>query len=679
MVISLISTKLSRNWAVRLFMLLILAVSFGCQQSTEPSDIVVGEGFDVTVRVHDQAGQPLSGVIVQWTILGEKQGQFKTMPQAGNDGEFTATIPVPVATDSALVVIRTDIPTGQAGIEFKGNQKNGDFRLDTLRICGDSIIDITLFRQVTISKCGGLSCTPISLLAELPDKISDSACTPEYVNSTNETLTLSPITSSAPFVTAKVRVNGAIVAGTAVIPNGASFQVCYYFNPSVDARVERNQFTENIIASSPTNPSCLNCTFALTTEVRRKEDCDCPISPKPISFPTDTTKSVEVCVGSDSTVDIPVGFKNDNRLAGCDIEFSMVSPTSNSEFEVLSANNGPASTVRISPGASFGKLSVSFSPTVVKKYPIDIRYAMKVIHTDGTVKQCPDQLVIHFNGMGGQSSCRIDTASSSIFVAPAKTALDTLKNCVDVDLESNARTLKVINTGKCEIDVSASFNTSVYTVSPSSKLLQAGDTATFTLKFLPKPTDVWNSGRGMKPGSIRFSGILSIKGCVVQDYVIRGLADTACNYSLYQCMHKWSETLGKWFEVIQMDRTNNIITYKNNPAIVSDRDIFIDNINVGALTAILNSDFAHWKVVASHPSMFAGETACSFGTQFINACDASAPTGQIPVKLWDVISFTLNYTDGRQFCGIIWIVDIRNDTQSGAGVPTVCMQICYPL
>jgi len=304
---------------------------------------------------------------------------------------------------------------------------------------------------------------------------------------------------------------------------------------------------------------------------------------------------------------------------------------------------------------------------------------MKVIQSNGTVKQCPNDLIVRFHGSAGVPSCRIDTLSSTIFLSPAKKVLDTLKNCVDVDLGQNARTLKVINTGKCDVTMTAAFNSTIFTASPASKLVGAGDTATFTLKFLPKATDVWSSGRGNNPGKIRFNSQLTISGCVQQLYTINGLADTACNYSLYQCMHKWSETLGKWFEVIQMDRSNNIITYKNNPAITTDRDIFIDNINVGALTTILNSDYAHWKVVDNHPSTFAGETACSFGGKYVTDCDAAAPTGALPVKLWDVISFTLNYTDGREFCGIIWIVDIRNDTQSGAGVPTVCMQICYPL
>jgi hypothetical protein len=665
---------------VQLFTFLTLIICFGCQQPTEPSNIVVGKGFDVTVRVHDQAGQPLAGVSVQWAILGGKQVTFTMMPRAGNDGEFAATIPVPVASDSALVVIRTDIPTGTAGAEFKGIQKNGDFRLDTVRICRNASIDIALTRQVTISKCGTLSCTPISLLCEFPDKVSDSSCTPEYVNSTTEILTLSPVTSSAPFVTTKAKVNGGIVNTPATIPIGARFQICYYFTPSINSPVSRDQFTENIVASSPTNPLCLTCTFPLTTEIRRKEDCDCPNSPKPIVFPTDTTKRVDVCIGKDTTVDIPIGVKNDNRATDCDIEFSLISPSSTAEFEVVSANNGLPKTVRISPGASFGKLSVRFSPNAVNNYDFDIRYAMRVIKSDGTVKQCTDQLLVQFHGAGGQSSCDIDTVGSTIFIAPAKKLLDTLKNCVDVDLSSNARTLKIINKGKCDVTISASFNTPLFAVvTPTTLQIPAGKSDSFTLKFLPKATDVWPNGRGSKPGIINFSGQLTLTGCKNQVYTIKGLADTACNYSLYQCMHKWSETLGKWFEVIQMDRSNNIITYKNNPAITTDRDIFIDAINVPALTAMLNSDFSHWKVVGSHPSAFAGETACSFGGQYINSCDAAAPTGQIPVKLWDVVSFTINYTDGRQFCGIIWIVDIRNDTQNASGVPTVCMQICYPL
>lgn len=680
MITTYFASRHSRNGVLNLLTFLILVVCFGCQQATEPTDLVVGNGFEVTVRVQDQSGQSLSGVRVQWALLGTaKQLDFTTMSSAGNDGEFSATLPVPVANDSALVLIRTDIPTGTAGLEFKGNQTNGDFRLDTIRVCRNATIDITLSRRVTITRCGTLSCSPVNLLCEFPDITSDSSCTTEYVNSTNETLTLSQVSGAIPFVTTRIKVNGVIVAQPASVPNGARFQICYYFTPNANAALSRDQYTVNIVASSPTNPSCLTCSFTLTTETRKKEDCDCPPTLKPIDFPADTTRPVEVCIGNDSTVDIPVGFTNDNRAAGCDIEFTLVSPGTSQEFEVISANNSLPSSVRISPGSSFGKLSVRFSPTQNIPYRFDIRYSMRVIQSNGTVKQCPNELVVRFRGSAGVPSCRIDTLTSSIFLSPAKRVLDTLKNCVDVDLGQNARTLRVINTGKCDVTITAAFGSSVFSVSPSSELVGAGDTAIFTLKFLPKATDVWSGGRGNTPGKINFNSQLTIGGCVTQLYTIQGLADTACNYSLYQCMHKWSETLGKWFEVIQMDRTNNIITYKNNPAITSDRDIFIDNINVGALTTILNSDFAHWKVVDNHPSTFAGETACSFGGKYITSCDAAAPTGALPVRLWDVISFTLNYTDGREFCGIIWIVDIRNDTQSGAGVPTVCMQICYPL
>lgn len=662
-----------------LCLFLFLVNCLGCQQPTEPSNLIVGNGFDVTVRVQDQSGQPLSGASVQWAILKSKNELFTPMSKSGNDGEFAATIPVPVAYDSAFVVIRTDIPPGIAGLDYKGIQKNGDFRLDTIRICRNASIDIALTRQVIISKCGTLSCSPITLLCEFPDKIIDSSCTPIYVNSTNETLTLFPLTVSAQFVTVKVRVNGTIVTSPITIPNGSNFQICYYFTPKVDAQVSKNQFTETIGASTPTNPSCLTCSFSLTTEIRRKEDCECPTSLKPIHFPLDTNTKVEVCIGNDSTVEIPIGYKNDNRATGCDLEFNLVTPVTSTNFEILSANNGLPTKLRIAPGSSFGKLEVRFSPTQPITYDIDVRYSIKIINSDGTTKQCTDDLIIRFHGLGGQSSCEIDTIGSSLFISPAKKLLDTLRNCVDVDLSSNARRIKIKNTGKCDVDISATFNSILFEVSPSNLKIRAGKSDSFTVKFLPKASDVWNGTRGTKPGIINFSSQLTLSGCKNQLYTIKGVADTACNYSLYQCMHKWSEPLGKWFEVIQMDRSNNIITYKNNPAIVTDRDIFIDNINVGALTAILNSDYAHWKVVDSHPSAFAGETACSFGGKYVNDCDASTPIAPVNVKLWDVISFTLNYTDGRQFCGIIWIVDIRNDTQSGGGVPTVCMQICYPL
>ncbi len=679
MLISTITSAFKRFKITELYVFLVLVVCLGCQNSTEPSNLVVGDGFDVTVRVHDQAGQPLAGVAVQWALLGQKQVSFATMSQAGNDGEFAATIPVPVATDSALVVIRTDIPTGIAGLEFKGNQKNGDFRLDTVRVCRDTALDIGFSRQVTVSQCGGLSCSPISLLCEFPDKIEDSACTSEYVNSTTEVLTIAPFTSSVPSVTVKVKVNGVTVSTPATIPIGARFQICYFFAPGINSPIAKDQFNANIVVSSPTNPNCLTCSFTLTTEVRRKEDCDCPLSPKPITFPIDTTKTVDVCVGKDTTVEIPIGFKNDNRAAGCDVEYTLVSPTSNNEFEILSANNGSPNTVRIAPGASFGKLKVLFSPTLIQQYKIDIRYSIKVINADGTVKQCADPLIIHFNGAGGQSTCRIDTLRSTEFLSPAKKQLDTLRNCVDVDLASNARTIVVVNTGKCDVTISAAFNNPLFTVSPKTKQIQAGDSAVFTLKFLPKPTDVWPGGRGKRPAIERFNGTLSLSGCAVQNYAIPGFADTSCYYPLNQCLHKWPEPLGNWTEVILIDRTNNSLSYSNDPKKVTSRDIFVDNINVAGQTAILNSDIARWKVVASRPSTKPGETACSFGFQFINACDASAPTGPLPVKLWDVVSFTLDYADGRQFCGIIWITDFHNDVQGANGVPQICIQICYPL
>lgn len=664
----------SNRWRALLVAIVGLAAGlYGCQNPEEPSGVIVGSGFPTTVTVETESGVPIAGASVEWALMrAGVVGAFARMA-SGGVGVFTATIPFPVTDLDARAVFRTRPPFGSP--EFLGVQKDGDVRLDTAAVCGETKLTFDLARRRTVTNCGApLECGDVNLLVEVPGRLSDTACTDIVTNSTGTPLSMT--VTAGPGIPVEVRTliridNGDFLPLPQSVPGGSSFQICFIY--TVTAGASASVTTTQITVVGSAGVPCIACDFTLRTEVNVGLVCDCPTDFPTITIPVSPAEDT-VCIGASRDIVIPLTeIRNDNRDGLCDYLFELEKGSSDLDLLLIDFNGDPPTGTRLTPGTSLGNLRLRFRPTQARSYTDSVIYRVRLQNRGNNSQQdCATRLKVIYRGRGSEGSCLIDTASSTIFRKPGNT-IDTIIQCVGLDLQQ--RTLRILNPSGCPLTMNAPTSSNpLFSATPAQLVIPPNGSGDFIIHFIPDPDSVWPGGRGARPGRLHFQADLTLLDCIQGQIRVPGVADTACRGTRSQALHAWGELRGNWFEGIAMDEATNAINYDNNRSLQGKRDIYIESIDLAGGRAVLGSDRARWRVIQSNrlPNS-ASETACDISPAYIGQCPTPGSAGTVTVQLWDVVIFDIN-----GFCGIAWVIGIEPDRPVN-GVPSVKLQICYPI
>lgn len=685
-------------------MLLSLAILVGCQKPTEPSDVVVGNGFATTVNVKDQTGNPVTGAQVFWALKKDSAiGAEKRMSETGV-GIYTDVIPVPISDSNIAVMIRTVPPKEDP--ELATGQKNGTFRLDTIRVCGSTVLNVELIRSLRITGCGqSLACSDLLLSAAPPTLPTATACTKEYTNNTGEPLTIPvpTLTPADPTIRTYIVVdNGPQQSGTATVTPGSVFRICFELTPGSTASSTLSDHTVTLTGSTPSDPNCLRCQFGVRSVVTIGSTCDCPAAFPQVDYPGSATSEV-LCVGSSASFPIPLtSVKNTNDDPNCVLLFDLdPTQTIDPDIHLTSLDGGAtASGAEVPKGGSLGSLDLTFSPTSARSYTQLIRYKVRLKNVaTGAIQDCPNALTIIFHGSAGNAACAIDYANSTLIKTPPRLT-DTLRQGADQDVTA-PKMLCIQNTGEgCNlvIDRVTLTGDAVFEVDPGTLPISIppNGSACLPVKFLPTTADVWPNGRSNAPKTI-FHGTLTVgtnPACGEKSFDIVG--EVILQPYNSSCFLEWSSANGGYkggmFFSDKGELTFPLKDDRNQLA------VYVQSIDLAATppSAVLASG---QQSALGQYAYFKSEGTLNLGTKDI--CDfASDPTKGYPkdcpdrsgeaqpagynttakVSAGDVLVISY-WHDGKAYCALMIITDIRldKDPNVGSGDPQVCFQVCFPL
>ncbi len=695
-------SKLARLLNSVFFVALVL-MSLSCQTSIEPDDVVPEGGFRATVRVVDQGNNPIDNARVQWIIsrAGSSQQQLDSAFNAsagaqsaltgsnGNPGVVSFQIPVPVAQAGVLVLFKTTPPVGS---DFLGVQKNGNIRVDTLKVCGETFLTITLQRVVNVQCNGSTNCKDLSLTIEPPVRTRDTVAQGDLIQ-TDGPITITSVSgipgnfSNIGILTSVFNVNSGVSQGIpATIPQNTPYRIRFDVDASSSTASVDTVFTVTVTASQNGVP-CWSCTFDVRLIVKRQSNCDCP------------TKGMQFTMGPDTScvnvlkMDTLKNIALANTSADCQLQLvldhsKLTEPISEVWVSQMNAQLGEQ--ILLPSGSSLNSVIVNFQPQSSRNYNQNFVFTMFRVSKTGQITRCDSTLQIRFRGTGGNPLFAIDSAGSSIFVRNGSSyRSDTLKQCtIHPDPNTGQGRLCLMNPGNCPlvVDLSIINGSSVFSIDTTVLTIPAGKSQCITVTFQPSNSDVYPAGRCTPPirnfnGAIRASS--SFGSATIP---LLGFADLDVNCAgkavLIAPKFGARDVAGiNYFITLDILQDNTITNGEQSNGLTDSVKIFVKDIitsgpppnDANITSAVLSTgQFQrvkfYWKAnLKSLPS-----DICQLFNTYGCPTPNNALTDQ-PVVEGDILIF-----EYKGSYGILWIKKLAWSDHTNNALPQVEGLVCYP-
>lgn len=643
-----ITRKIKSKSGITNFIILSILIVFlflRCSQEAIQPEIV-NIRTNMSIFVVDQSGKPVPGANV--TIYKLKPRQFYLSNSTDPNGKIIlkdyfvpiigeiieVTITPPPGVNAQPITDTLSLPC-----------RDAEFTL-IIEIREDVTCNSTSSGSLQFSTCVGKSDTLSSNYV-----YHDCPCD----------LTIS-LTQSSPSPDLQVSV---VPAQGQNINNSTALKVTAIFNPKREGTIN-NDVT--VTASG----TCGSFTYILSIKAVGVEcfSCQCPTLPDTIKNNILDT----VCVGTSKEIQVDLSkvVNNTEASKNCVLEFQRIKSFFNSN--ILQITGEPRSL--LGGGRSLPPLTVRVSPTKRGLIIDSVQYSVRIRNND-SVKDC-GFLNIKLSVFAGQGICKIDSNANDNSLITTNNQID---QCVGLDLIT--KKILIRNIGECPLDILGTMNNNIFYIDPESNIINPGQVKTFTIHFVPKISDVWPNGRGKAPGITRFNAMLNICGFNIP---VVGIVDTNCYHPNYDCFKQY-DINNQWRQAVVFNRKTNEIT-KGNPVVAPNRDLFFPQINVAGGSCTLESD---WASFGRPPSPFntrnrssQTDNPCNWVVDYTPLIYSSGliswqPTRIDGVRVNDVILFSITYVGSSEpFYGIIWINDIKYDTQVN-GLPIVCYDICFPI
>lgn len=647
----------------------LLAFTFWtCQKAVEPSDILRASEF--TVQVIDQSGNPIPSAKV---LIAEGANIATSLLSGAGVTDQSGAIKITYNVEPAGKILSVQVipPSGSAGLQSATPFYNGSVIVP----CSGSTLLITFNRETPIS-CNSLTQVNENVVMNLCYDTASvcRAYTPDYKNTCTTTITITatnfvpalPNGVAPHYYKAGVEVSPAFT----VAPN-ESFKIGFIINSPSKTTIN---YTGNMTFTGTSNGGAntnVAGSVSLSATAKLCDDCSCP--PADILLANKTPDTV--CIGTSKQIDVPLTFTNTSKK-GCDYIFTLEQDFTDPDLSLISFNGGSKSGGTLLAGSALTTMSVKFTPTKNQIYAATAVYKIQKRNSLGQISDCPTKLRITFNGYGGQAQCQIvlDPKDTTLLTTTQK-----IYQCVGMDESENIKKLRIRNPSGCPVTLNSNSLSAPFKSSPTTLTLQPGETQDIEVHFVPQTNDVWPTGRGGAQVKF-FPAILTVSGCTTTSINISGIPNIDCGRLNSGCLYEWgfnniyqSFTFGR---ETTSTLTITISTDKN----IAFRDLYISNINIGANTITLGSmgsnGLAYTRFYLSTQFNGTSDAQCVFAGPYVKDCDkVPGGAGTIVAGKHDIVLFKILYTDGREYCGLLWIEDILLIN----GQPRACVHVCYPL
>ncbi len=681
----------------------LVLLSLQCQTAVEPSNVVPEGGFHATVKVVDQGNNPIDGARVQWIISnrGASQAQIDSAFNAGGSGQSALSgsagsagiasfqIPVPIAQAGVMVLFKTTPPVGS---DFLGVQKNGNVRVDTLTVCGETFLTIVLQRTVQVQCNGATTCKDVLVTIEPPVTTRDTVSEGDFIQ-TDGPITISSI-SGVPgnfngigIQTSILNVNsGAVLTVPGTIAQNTPYRIRFDVDASTSAAAVDTVFVVTVTATQNGQP-CWVCVFNLRIVVKQQTNCQCPNTGMHFVVGPDTS-----CINT-LKLDTLKNINLSNTSADCSLQLvldhsKLSEPVS--EAWVSAMNSQLGDQILLQPGATLGSVTISFQPQSSRSYNQNFVFTMYRMSKTGEVTRCDSTLTILYKGVGGNPTFAVDSASSTIFKNNGFSYVsDTLKQCtLHPNATTGSRRLCLRNDGTCtlNVDLSVLKGASVFTLDSNSLSIPPHSVQCVGVNFKPSNADVYANGR-CNPPQLDFNGQIkatSNYGSAVVPVVGQAQPDISCAGKAELVAPKFgAKDVNNVTYYITLDiLADNTVTNGEQANGVTDSvKIFVKditttggppndaNITAATLSTGQFQTVKYYKVanLASLPA-----DICSL----FNVYGCPTPTNGLtdqPVIEGDLLIF-----EYKGLYGIMWIKKLAWSDHSANALPQVEGLVCYP-
>lgn len=706
---------------------IIILLCNGCQNATEPTNIIANNGADITVTVKNQANKNVN-VSVFWKLLIGKNSstEFQSLRQIQN-GTFREVLPIEL-TDTPAEQVRFVFLTRYNGADvatYAGSLPyNGNSRFDTVIACGLLQKEIILTQQTQPVCCRTvLPPQNFEITINSPLFSADTAYS-SIVNLNAQSPCDAPMTIQPPNIIPadtkfemKAKINSPTGSQIVSLPftftpiTGSSVQWMIIYKDPPTTITSSSNHTVNFVLASSTDPQCITGTGTIERETIVTTNCDCPFAvDTTIIHPQPPSPRDEICIKtSPKRVAIPLPKISNTSKDNCRLVVTLRQRNAPTGISIISFNRGVQlfNGVEVPKGETVDSLYIDVQTDIAGIIDAEFIYDIQVINEDNTIKQC-NTMTIQYRGIGSTGLCNILPASS-LFINNNVNNIAEIITCVNS--ESDGRTLIIENTSICPLDLTLTFSNArsglfgAYIKDSAGNFTDVSDTRftikpkakqTFYIRFFPILSDVYPNGScsGVQPIT-DFTGTLTITGCTPQVITLKGKADIDCyskfSNSIYQ--HGQADGSTKVFQNVLLISTNGeSITQadrkKDSSALFVDRfsitgtapngTVNSADISSGVPTGFLK----FWK---AQTGTNAEDDICGLLENIM--CDpsnqnqingASSWSTTMNINVNDVIIFSYEANSGLKYFGIFWIKKLTWSSTFSNAKPQVEYTLCYP-
>ncbi|GIV49656.1 MAG: hypothetical protein KatS3mg038_0177 [Candidatus Kapaibacterium sp.] len=682
-----------------------LLVQWSCQSPVEPTAEVVSTPVVVVVR--DQSGQPLNGVLVQWVIVERGSSQaaieaaFARVPGAqqaytgsgGSPGYVSFSIPVPVANENALVLLKTIPPPDPA---YRGFQKNGDFRLDTIVPCGPTSVMLTLIRRIPLVCNQSVQCSPLKVTVA-PGQ-ADTVAQGDFVQ-TDADVVVQQVTFDRPLppgvqVIVRVRIgNGPPVPIPAAVPQGQPYRIEFTVAAAPTATTLDTVLGVTIVVTQPNGSPCWDCTFPFELHIRPQLQCDCPVSGKQYAV------NLTACIGTVRDTTLRVDFLNPNTQCSYRLVVQPNQQTDPSELSIVALNATSGQSLYLYAGQRLDSLQIRFAPRGSRPYRE--RFVIRIFRqTAQGLQLCDSMITVDVTATSATPRFEIDSARSTLFrLGPRGYEPDTLENCIlrDDPLRSTG-TLCIRNTSGCDLSLDAELQqSSGLFVFESGKqqqpnvIVRPDSTVCLTVRFIPTQAAVYPLGR-CAPEQRNFRASIALRSGNQSAFVpVFGYAslDVECSSKATAVLYEFGaqDANGARYyitiNIVQSERDNRLLIGEQLDGRTDSVEIYVEQlVTVGpppndanitsAVLATGSSSRVEFNIVAQNVFGLPMDI-CELFNQYACTFNPARWTNRPTVREGDVLIFRF----GGSY-GILWVKKLSWSNRSTQTLPQVEVLTCYP-
>lgn len=628
-----------------ILLIFIAAVLLGCQEPTQPNDLV--KNRTVSVEVRRTNGDPVPSATVTWQRVTGVNAPVGGTLQTGSDGVARVQV--------------ADVSVEGDSLRMNVAPPNIDLMM---HVCSDTTVVLSVDSTIP---CGTI---------DVSDTMYFDACPSRAPGSVTECRVF-PTTCPQTFI---VEASDSTVGDFAIRPSNGGFAVgvvelCAVFSPTSTSPAQQ----EHTITVEGRDPAGGGPLIRLTlTMIGRVECTDCPCPD--FSNVADTTDTTCYNVPTDVDVEMAGAGVVSGIGSDCVVLLDLVS---NSNEDQVAVATGSRFTLRNGQRVPNLRLTINAQPGPTELVT-QLTYRVRTQRSDGVIQECTPNLIVTIVTPLTPPDCRIE---------PDR--LDTLRKCVFND-ESTSDTVFLVNDGLCVAEFRVSV-TGPFTTNLSSPVVVVppGTRIPVVVSFTATKGD-WdrNSQSALAPrGTKYFAGQLRVSGCATASLALVGDGYVDCSAFKYQCLREFRPAAypNVYAESIELLNDRAQILYQNDNQTFRRFDVWFDDIRDlggGTYEATLASgngaqySGGRYYRVARNFFVSPGTSICeTYPSQASQDCallqnDGGQGQTSLPgVRVGDVILFVT--ASGE--CALLWVQNIGLDRSGANALPAACIEICYPM